>query len=423
MLLLVRALGTPTTTMGTRRRLLRKLASAAAGVGLAGCSQLRVTTNRATNLQLPANPNDELPNRQHAWNEFSRTDEHDNPLLPRHHLVLLLDLSSDPSVETARGVERAMRTFESAYEWSSDGLFHLLAWGPQYFERVGALDEAPVHRPEVLSRTDDPELLDFDAALVLASDAPSNLRAAEAAMFEERDSLAGTEVEDRLGDAFEISHRRTGFKGAGLPVEHTDAEGIPANPPLSESDRMFMGFRSGFRGTQASEDRVTIDSGAYAGGTTLHVSHLRQSLGRWFEAFDEAERVARMFSPEFSPDDVGRFTDDVPFDDAVADHAREYDVVGHQEKVAQTRKDGKPLLLRRDFNTVDSGRAGVHFLALQQSLSHFENTRKAMNGWYVRDDSSKITDRKNNGILNFVTVLSRANFYVPPRETRAFPRL
>ncbi|WP_435178441.1 DUF7405 family protein [Halorussus sp. AFM4] len=408
--------------MGLRRRLLGKLAGAAVAGGLAGCSQFRPGDDGSANLDLPSNPND-VPARQHAWNDVSRRDAHGNPLLPRHHRVLLLDLAESPSVEAAERVERAMRGLESAYDWSSDGLLHSLAWGTSYFERVGELDASPIRKPKVLSRTDDPDLLDFDAALVLAGDAASHLQAAEAAMFGSRGSLAGTSVDARLGDVFDVSARRTGFRGAGLPVAHTDAEGIPENPPLSEGDRMFMGFRSGFRGTQASEDRATIGSGAYAGGTTMHLSHLRQSLGEWFEAFDADERVARMFSPEFSPADVEGFTDDVPFSDEVTRHAREFDVVGHQEKVAQTRKDGEPLLLRRDFNTVDGGHAGVHFLSLQKSLSAFERTRKAMNGWYVRDDSPEITDRENNGILNFVSVRSRANFYVPPREERAFPQL
>ncbi|WP_227357465.1 DUF7405 family protein [Haladaptatus salinisoli] len=344
-------------------------------------------------------------------------------LLPRHHLILLLSLSSEPSVDAARRVERAMRTLESAYDWSSDGLFHVLAWGTEYFARLDALDSAPIHRPTVISRTDNPKLLDFDAALVLASDAPSHLRAAESAMFGGNEKLGSVEVVDRLRDVFDVDERRTGFRGRGLPVEHTDAEGIPNNPPLSEKDRMFMGFRSGLRGTQASEDRITIESGAFTGGTTMHLSHLEQSLDEWFDALDESERVARMFSPEFSQTDVAGFTDAVPFADAVREHAREYNVVGHQEKVAQTRRDGKPVILRRDFNTVDGGHAGVHFLALQRSLSDFERTRKAMNGWYLRDDSPSITERKNNGILNFITVVSRANFYVPPREKRAFPRL
>jgi len=44
-----------------------------------------------------------------------------------------------------------------------------------------------------------------------------------------------------------------------------------------------------------------------------------------------------------------------------------------------------------------------------------------MNGWYLRDEHSQVTDRKNNGLLEFITVQSRANFYVPPRNGRSFP--
>ena len=104
-------------------------------------------------------------------------------------------------------------------------------------------------------------------------------------------------------------------------------------------------------------------------------------------------------------------------------HAAEHDIVGHHEKVAQARADGSPLLLRRDFNTTNGGRAGVHFLSLQASIDDFVETRRAMNGWYVRDDSEAITDRNNNGILEFITEVATTNFYVPPRADRAFPGL
>jgi hypothetical protein len=408
--------------MASRRALLEKIAGVAGTVGLAGCSRFLGSARSETDLGLDPNPHaDRLPTRQHAQSSFVRRDEHGNSLLPRHHRVLLLDLDVPPSKETGRTIERAVRTLEDAFEWAPDGLFHMLAWGPNYFERVNALDAAPVRRPEDLSRTDDPDLLDFDAALVLSSDVPSRLDAAENAMFGRRDSLGDVSVEDRLGDAFSTSGRRTGFIGEGLPVEHTDAEGIPPDPPLSDADRMFMGFRSGMRGTQASEDRVTIDSGSFEDGTTMHLSHLTQSLTRWFDGLDQNERVARMFSPEFTDDDVSEFTDTVPFSDAVEEHASDHDVVGHHEKVARVREDGEPLVLRRDFNTVDGGRAGVHFLSLQASLDDFEKTRKSMNGWYLRDDSDRIRDRQNNGILEFISVESRANFYVPVREYRALP--
>ena len=371
---------------------------------------------------LPPNPRaDSLPDRQHAFDAHLSTDRYGNPLAPRHHLVLLLTLDAELDEEAARTVERAMRTLEAAYDWSSSGLLHVLAWGTDYFERLGRLGSVPLSHPQVLSRTDEPDLLSFDAALVLSTDVPSHLSAVRGAMFGDRDHLNGEPVSDRLGDAFSVAGTRSGFMGEGLPAEHASAEGIPSPDAIPEDAPMFTGFFSGRRKTQASEDRVTVADGPFAGGTTMHLSHLQLSLDRWWTGLDDADRVARMFSPSFSPEDVDSFTTEVPSPDDVVAQARQHDVVGHHEKVKQVRQDGEPIVLRRDFDTVDGGRAGLHFLSLQRRLAHFRKTRKAMNGWYLRDDSPAITDRRNNGILEFVTVVSRANFYVPPRYDRAFP--
>jgi hypothetical protein len=406
--------------MVSRRGTLRRLAAVSGAAGLSGCAGFLARRAESPTADLPPNPRaGELPRRQHAWNGTLARDTHGNPIAPRHHRILLLDLAVEPSESAARTVERAMRTLEAAYDWGPEGLLHGLAWGTRYFERIGRLSASPIREPTVLSRTDDPDLLSFDAALILAADAASTLGEVEAAMFGGRDELAGEPVEDRLGEAFDISARRTGFMGEGLPAAHADAEGIPDDAPLGDAP-MFTGFMSGRSRTQATEDRVTIQDGSYAGGTTAHLSHLRESLGGWW-SMDEADRIARMFSPDLSADDVESLTDGVPFADAVREHARESGVVGHFEKVARVREDGRPIVLRRDFNTTDGGRAGVHFLSFQRSLDDFEKTRKSMNGWYLRDDHPQVRDRANNGILEFISVVSRANFYLPPRDERAFP--
>lgn len=403
--------------------MLQRVAGLAGSVGLAGCAGLSASTADGE-FGLDPNPHD-LPERQHAQNAFLRRDGDGNPIVPRHHAVLVLDLESEPSAAAARTVERAMRSVESAYDWRAKGLFHMLVWGHPYFERIGRADAAPIRPPENNSRIDEPRLEGFDAALVLSSDVPSHLGRTETAMFGDRATLDGVEITDRLGDVFSVVGRRTGFIGQGLPQEHADAEGIPPGTRIPESSPMFMGFRSGLMGTQASEDAVTISGGwfggEFAGGTTMNLSHFRQSLSGWYDGLSHAERVGKMFSPEFSPTDVDSFAQSVPFADEVREHAAEYGLVGHHEKVAQARENGKPLLLRRDFNTVDGGQAGVHFISLQASIDDFVKTRRAMNGWYVRDDSPGITDQANNGILEFITEVSVANFYVPPRPNRAFP--
>lgn len=406
--------------MVSRRRVIAQLAGATSAAGLSGCT--RLLTRSGASIDLPPNPRaDELPDRQHAMNDALRTDEAGNPVLPRHHTVLLLDLGRPPTVDHARTVELAMRELEAAFDWSHDGLLHRLAWGSGYFDRIDELGRSPIEHPTVLSRTDEPALQQFDAALVLSSDDEGKLLTAEKAMFR-GGSLPGVDTEHRLGDVFRVVNRRTGFVGSGLPAKHSDAGGLPDDAPLSDDAPLFTGFKSGYAGTQATEDRVTIDSGPFAGGTTMHLSRLRLSLSDWFKLSTD-DRVARMFSPEFTGEDVDSFTDDVPFSDEVREHAETHDVVGHQEKVARARRDGEPVVLRRDFNTVDGGHAGLHFLSVQRSLEDFRDTRKAMNGWYLRDDGEGITDRRNNGILRFITVAARANFHVPPRDHRAFPLL
>jgi hypothetical protein len=404
--------------MASRRGLLQRLAAATGAVGLAGCSSLLGGRTAAPVADLGPNPRaDVLPTRQHAWNASLPADSDGNLLAPRHYRVLLLGLDGDPTESAAVTIERAMRTVEGAFDYVPDGLLHMLAWGTTYFDRLGALGDSPIRRPRVISRTDDPDLLSFDAALVLASSVPSHLSAVEGAMFGSRSELGGEQVDDRLGEVLSVEARRTGFLGQGLPADHATVEGVPADIPGDAPN--FMGVFSGRNGTQASEDRVTIQDGPYAGGTTMHLSHLRQSLDAWW-AMAEDDRLSQMISPKFSPADMPDMGESMPFADAVRDHAAGGSV-GHWEKVRRAREGGQPLLLRRDFNTTDGGQAGVHFLSVQRRLEDFEKTRDAMNGWWLREENPDLKDRANNGILEFITVLSRANFYVPPRDERAFP--
>ena len=81
------------------------------------------------------------------------------------------------------------------------------------------------------------------------------------------------------------------------------------------------------------------------------------------------------------------------------------------------------MIIRRDFNTVDGGQAGLHFVAVQRTIEDFVKTRRAMNASSAQLQNPAITDTVNNGINEFIFVLKRANYILPPRSQRSFPLL
>ena len=62
-------------------------------------------------------------------------------------------------------------------------------------------------------------------------------------------------------------------------------------------------------------------------------------------------------------------------------------------------------------------------MALQRSIADFEATRQAMNAAAASYDNPAITAEVNNGIQEFMRVVNRANYAVPPRARRSFPLL
>ena len=215
--------------------------------------------------------------------------------------------------------------------------------------------------------------------------------------------------------------------GDGLPAKNADeAEGVPADK-VPEDAPLFMGFKSGFEKNQASEDRVTIQTGPFAGGATQHISKLQLNLNQWYNQDDRWQREAKMFCPyhaeneviEGTGDNLGtssKINDCKPIDET----AREMGVVGHSQKSADARENDQPIILRRDFNSTDGGRAGLHFLALQRGIGDFVKTREAMNGTDVSGRSA-VGQRNNNGILQYIRTERRGNYLLPPRSLRSLP--
>lgn len=410
----------PDPAESTRREYLRTLVAIGGTTALAAC--LEAPGERSVPDGTPAN----RPERQHAWNAVLDSDEDGNLRTPEHHVLLALDLVTTPDAESRDRVESALRSLEAAYAYDSDGLLFTLGYTPAYFEEVGV--PSPLPEPEALTTRESPSFDTFDALIHLASNHAEVVLEAEAALLGRKPEPNGTEMAATLEGVFERAEpRRTGFVGPGLPANHTDMPGVPESIP--EDAPFFMGFRSGFSGSQAPEDRVTISDGPYAGGTTTHIETLELQLGTWFEQDNQTQRVGKLFSPAHADremvGEIGeQLTDSTGVAGEIAERtetdAREEGVVGHAQKAARARdEDGTPPLLRRDFNTVDGDTPGVHFLAHQRRIDDFVRVREAMAGEDIAGEG--VGQVLNNGILQYIFVRRRGNFLVPPRGKRALP--
>jgi hypothetical protein len=379
-----------------------------------------------------------LPDRQHAWRDRIRLDQYGNALLPRHQILLYMNLDREgPPDQSAREtVESALRTLDRAYERSHEGLLYSVAYSPAYFDRFDAPlpDSIDLPAPHSLSSFENPELDTQDALVHLASDRADVVLEAEEVLTGNHEQANGRAVDARLTDVMTVDSRRTGFVGPGLPAEHQDeVEGVPEGGPVPEKSPLFMGFIAGFRKNQASQEYVTLKQGPFAEGTTKHVANIRQRLDDWYGEQDFDERVAEMFSPQHAERDlVDGVGEDLeadsgiePFLDpaSIAEAAEEFGRIGHAQKNASANRDaeGNVLLLRRHFESTDDNVASLHFPSLQREMSHFEGVREAMNGADLTDVSPAIRQRVNNGILEYIFVERRGNFLVPPMGLRSLP--
>ena len=372
------------------------------------------------------------PARQHAWNAVLATDDHGNDVAPRHHVLLLLDYAGDgvPDDADRQTVERALRSLEHAYPRGHDGLLFTVGYAPAYFEQFDEdlPDSVDLPEPTALAPFEDPAFDTPDAVVHLASDYGSVVLAAESALVGERDELNGAPVEASFDGVLERVDRRTGFVGDGLPADHQDVRGVPDGDLVPEDAPLYMGFKSGYTKNQATEDRVTIPDGPFAGGATQHVSRIRLNLQQWYEQDSREQRVAKMFCPVHAEDGLvegvgDNLGDSSQLGDCPAhteDHARTRGLVGHSQKSARAREDDAPVILRRDFDSTDGGEAGLHFVSLQRTIGDFVATREAMNGTDVAENSA-VGQRLNNGILQYMSVKRRGNFLLPPRSLRALP--
>ncbi|MBX0325135.1 hypothetical protein EGH21_19085 [Halomicroarcula sp. F13] len=384
--------------------------------------------------EFPRGDSDAVPNGQHRWGEYLVRDAHGNTVPPQQLVVVGLSYegSAPPTDEERAQVEETLRLLDRAFQWGTGGnagaafhrgLLFMLGYAPRYFEQVGDVPEGLATPESVLEAVgEDPSQADaYDAVMVLTSDIGSVVLSAEAAMFGELDEVNGLPVESTFEGVFSKAGRHTGYVGKGLPADKLDDEDIPDDAPLS------MGFKSGFQDNLPSEDRVTIDSGPMAGGTTIASSTLRIDLDRWYDQSHE-ERTEEMFCPAHSSEDVGPVGEKLGSDsgiteadvDRIDEDAETHGRVGHTQKVARARDEEfeTPILRRTEgvADTVHDG-AGFQFNSIQETIADFVETRKAMNV----DEYDHDVPAEDHGIVDYLETLRRGAYLAPPREKWALP--
>ncbi len=402
-------------------------------VAIGGASALSACTGRFGSPNVDQGPNDlsSLPERQHAWNDYLSTDKYGNVVPPRHRVLLYLGYSNHgtPDGSDRKRVESALRSLEHAYKRGNDGLLFTISYSPSYFDRFDASlpPSVDLQKPRALASFESPKLDTPDAVLHLASDHGQVVLAAEQAMRGKKDKLNGVDVSAALTDVFSVADRRTGFTGSGLPHSNQDVSGVPDSKPVGKDAPLYMGYKSTFTKSMATEDRVSIRDGPFADGSTQHISHMQLNLDQWYEQDGRFQQVGKMFCPHHAEQKTVKGTGanlgtDSAMDQAkkATDAAREDGLVGHSQKMVSVRENGRPIILRRDFDSTDGGHAGLHFLALQRGIGDFVKTRQAMNGTDLASNSA-VGQRNNNGILQYIDVTHRGNYFLPPRSLRALP--
>ena len=423
---------TPKLAWLTRRRFLIGAGAAVgvgaavgAGVGIDGAHGASATAAPSVpDVELVAQPAG-LPARQHAWTAYLAVDQQGDPIPPQFDRLLFFDVVGTPTPASARLLEASLRVLERTFSWMPSGLLFTAGWGPAYFTDVLGV-AAPLPSAKALSDFEQPAIDDYHLCLHLASDDEARLAAVEAALTHGTPIPYYTDAAEPLdiSPVLRLRETRTGFVGSGLPAERQDTGGIPAGQPVPVNAPLFMGFKSALKRNQATEDAVTIADGPFAGGATMHASYLRLRLDTWYAQLSQQERVARMYAPQVTQEQVNHFTTDAKSDPNLLGQAiSRYGVIGHAQTSATARRNGKPLILRRDFDTTDGGEAGLHFVALQRSIEDFVTTRTAMNASSAQLRNPSITDTVNNGINEFIFVTKRGNYLLPTRAERSFPLL
>jgi hypothetical protein len=459
----------------TRRRL---LAGAAAGAVGAGAGIYELVDHLASSPARPAAVR--RPREQHLLEGVETiTDDGVEVLVPPlHHRVVTAKVRPGTDLHAAQAeLERRLAGLDRRFEPTPAGLGVTVVWGLPYFRRhvpAAARTHLPVdlratrerNRPvsallDAVRFPSDPQetiLEDNDVAVLLRSDDAGHVDEGAKAIFDGFDALEQTSV-------------RRGFVGGGfsgrqsLPKQMAVAAGVAGAELIPDGAQLFLGFTSTQRAAMGHGRITNLETLGYArdphgyfrGGTTMHLSHVREDLEAWYLNFDFAQRVSTAFRPDLegvrpNAQTVPQAPRDVSSERRVERGYHRFGAIGHSAAIQTSSRlrqrqvgpdgtvyeVGTAIPLRADFNTLDnpfawssqpardgmsrSPAAGVHFLVFNPTSDDFHRNRLAMDG--VLPDGTKLRfppGSRGQGFNSVLKTTHRQNFIVPPREHRSFP--
>jgi hypothetical protein len=417
-------------------------------------------------------------------------------LPPRYTDVITAKLASGRTWSPAElqqaqtRLENALRQVEAPHPGTAAGLTITVGWGLSFFrnylpasvwqaalpvdlalsKQSGTRQYAVLDAIRFPSDPADVVLEDNHVMFEFRSNSQAILQKTEQALFDNPSSSA------YVGDLFDLTSKRMGFLGKGFDTpsvakELALAAGVAGADHIPDRAQLMLGFTSTQRAALGPDIIPSFETlpgitdqfpnGYFAGGCAMHLSHLFEDIQLWYNSFDYAARVARMFSPH-TPVPADPNTVTVPngpgerssIEQIKQDAAN--GVVGHNALLQQAtrlpvdvvdnygrfRSAGTPVPLREDFNTLDNPFAwsaqpevdrwsphantpGMHFVVFVPASHRFHTARLAMDGILpdgtnLREAPYNITDAAN-GINGMMRATHRQNYLVPPRARRSFP--
>jgi hypothetical protein len=223
-------------------------------------------------------------------------------------------------------LENALAVVERAYPPTAAGLTIVVGWGLPFFRGFlpASLWQANLPVDQALSQqtgttqyavldaigfpSDPADLLLEDNHLVFKfrSDSQAILTSVEGALLTNQNSGAF------VGNLFDLTSQRVGFLGRGFGTPSIAKQlalqaGVADADKVPDNSQLMLGFTSTQTAALGPDNIVSFEtlpgvtnqwpSGYFANGCAMHLSHLFEDLSLWYDSFDYAGRVARMFSP------------------------------------------------------------------------------------------------------------------------------